>query len=408
MFYFLTLYCVVRAATDLRSVWWSIAGVTSCAVGMACKEVLATAPLIVLLYDRVFLSPSFAEIWRRRRGFYVGLASTWLFMAALMMSSRGRNGSAGFGLGMRSWDYAVTQFGFIIRYLRLSLWPDALVFDYGSEIAHAPSEIVPQAILVMLLLAATIAALRYWPQFGFLGAWFFLILAPSSSIVPLVTQTGAEHRMYLPLAAVVVLVVLLDHSLVELLARKAARTGSEPTFARGAAIAALGVVTIGLGCRTYARNYDYRSTLAIWEDTAQKWPTNVRAHDTVGREYSAAGKLPQAIKEFNTALELDPKSAPTYFNRGNTFALGGQYQLAIEDYSRLIAMQPENSEAYYQTGVAYGLLGRNDLALENFSRGAIAAGPFDRPIDVRKGASAPQKLPGSSARFYELDRTPPD
>src|SRR5579871_2042385 len=213
VFYFLTLYCVIRSAAAERPGLWQVGAILACAVGMACKEILATAPLIVLLYDRLFLTPSFAEIWRRRRGMYLGFVGAGLMMAALMVSSRGRNGSAGFGLGMRSWDYAVTQFGFIVRYLRLSFWPDPLVLDYGSELAHAPSEIIPYAIIVLLLLATTIVALCYWPRWGFLGAWFFLILAPSSSIVPLVTQTGAEHRMYLPLAAIVLLVVLGSHSL---------------------------------------------------------------------------------------------------------------------------------------------------------------------------------------------------
>ena len=64
-------------------------------------------------------------------------------------------------------------------------------------------EIVPCAVVVGLLGLATLVALWRWPKVGFLGAWFFAILAPTSSIIPVATQTIAEHRMYLPLAAVV-------------------------------------------------------------------------------------------------------------------------------------------------------------------------------------------------------------
>ena len=50
------------------------------------------------------------------------------------------------------------------------------------------------------------------PAIGFVGIWFFLILAPSSSVVPVVGQPMAEHRMYLPLAAVVTLsVMVIEH-----------------------------------------------------------------------------------------------------------------------------------------------------------------------------------------------------
>ena len=45
---------------------------------------MVSAPLIVLLYDRVFLASSFRELWQRRRGLYVGLAATWLILAALV------------------------------------------------------------------------------------------------------------------------------------------------------------------------------------------------------------------------------------------------------------------------------------------------------------------------------------
>jgi hypothetical protein len=41
------------------------------------------------------------------------------------------------------------------------------------------------------------------PSPRILGAWFFVILAPTSSVVPIVGSPMAEHRMYLPLAAVV-------------------------------------------------------------------------------------------------------------------------------------------------------------------------------------------------------------
>ena len=72
-------------------------------------------------------------------------------------------------------------------------------------------EIVPYFTVLALLGLATAVALWRWPKFGFLGACFFFILAPASSIVPVATQTAAEHRMYLPLAAVLILLVVGGH-----------------------------------------------------------------------------------------------------------------------------------------------------------------------------------------------------
>jgi hypothetical protein len=66
---------------------------------MASKEIMVSAPLIVLLYDRAFLSGSFGEAWRRRRGLYVALAGTWVLLGWLVVTANNRGGSAGLGTG---------------------------------------------------------------------------------------------------------------------------------------------------------------------------------------------------------------------------------------------------------------------------------------------------------------------
>ena len=60
---------------------WLAVSLAACLLGMGTKEVMATCPLLVLLYDRTFVAGSFAGAWRRRRGYYLGLAGTWLVLA---------------------------------------------------------------------------------------------------------------------------------------------------------------------------------------------------------------------------------------------------------------------------------------------------------------------------------------
>ena len=66
LFYLLTLYCFIRSVESPRPRVWCGLCLTACAVGMASKEVMASAPLLVMLYDRAFISGSFREAWRRR------------------------------------------------------------------------------------------------------------------------------------------------------------------------------------------------------------------------------------------------------------------------------------------------------------------------------------------------------
>ena len=373
LFYLLTFYCFVRGATSARGfdlahpalsmvegrgwVWYAAAAGDS-ALGMASKEIMISAPLVALLYDRLFISGSFKESLQRRWRWYLALAATWAILGLLVYLSLSRGGSAGFGLGMSVWEYSRTQFGCIIHYLRLVYWPSPLVLDYGARTVSSAADIVPYAIGVAVLLAATAAALALRPRWGFLGVWFFAILAPSSSIVPLVGQTEAEHRMYLPLAAVATLVVLAAYAAVERLGRR---------FAPAVAVA-LVVVAAALGWGTYQRNEVYQSDLAIWNDTVEKCPLNSRACNNCGVALKSKGQYDAAIKDYDKAIELDPNYAEAYNNRGNALNRKGQGDAAIKDYDKALSLKPDDVRAYNNRGNALNVKGRYEAAIKDFDK----------------------------------------
>ena len=153
--------------------------VLACLLGMASKEVMVSAPLMVLLYDRTFLAGSFREAWRRRYGLYLALAGTWLLLGWLVIC-----GGQPRQLG-RFWHRG-RQLGVPLH----AVWGDCslpeavrLAAPAGVRLRHGhlpiTLEIVPYAVVVGLLGLATLVALWRWPKVGFLGAWFFAILAPT-------------------------------------------------------------------------------------------------------------------------------------------------------------------------------------------------------------------------------------
>src|SRR5437016_11907184 len=85
LFLLLTLYCVIRGHDSPRRSWWYATAVICCALGMGSKEGMVIAPVIMLLYDRIFLADSLAEVWDRRSGLYAGLAATWLILILLVI-----------------------------------------------------------------------------------------------------------------------------------------------------------------------------------------------------------------------------------------------------------------------------------------------------------------------------------
>ena len=177
-----------------------------------------TAPILVLLYDRIYLAGSFRQLARQRWGLYAGLAATWGVLATSIQAALFTTETwAGFGLrGLSPWQYLRSQPGVLLHYLQLSFWPRSLCLDYCWPVASWPEAIGP-GLVVLLLLGLTLLALWRWPRLGFLGAWFFVILAPTSSILP-INDLAFEHRMYLSLAAVVLLAVLGLDALLDRLA----------------------------------------------------------------------------------------------------------------------------------------------------------------------------------------------
>jgi tetratricopeptide (TPR) repeat protein len=347
LFYLLTLYCVIRGVTEGGWLWLSV---LCCLFGMATKEVMVTAPVMVLLYDRTFVSGSFREAWRLRRRLYLGLAATWLLLGWLMVGTAGRGGTAGFGTAVPWWAYALTQFRAIAHYLRLSLWPHPLVADYGRMLGGSPPEVAFDMVIVGLLFAITLLGLWRRPQVGFIGAWFFLILAPSSSVVPVATEIIAEHRMYLPLAAVLAAAVLFLDALLT----------------RIPWLIVCGVAAAGLGFMTARRNEAYRSSLSLWADTVAKVPANAGAHNNFGNLLFEQGSVADAIVQYQEALRLVPEYADAHYNLGLALAKTGNLTEAIENYRDALRFRPDDGRFHNSYGLALLRLNRLGAAGQQF------------------------------------------
>jgi tetratricopeptide (TPR) repeat protein len=305
----------------------------------------------------------------------------------LGVSAGSRGGTAGLSLAkVRPWDYAVSQFGVILHYLRLSFWPSGLCLDYGWPVARRAGEILPGAAVTGLLFAATVWALASlrkagrdkqglvvlsgrsrWAAWGFLGGWFFVILAPTSSFMPL-ADLAFEHRMYLPLAAVTTGATIAAYLLAAGAIRRLGPARAGRRAAWGMAFVGAAASAAGLGWGTFLRNADYRTGLSIYEDAARKCPNNARAHSNLGYVLIDAGEIDRALAACSRAIELSPDFAEAYNNRGLAFAAKGQYDRAIADYNRVIELQPDHAEAHNNRGAAFAEMGRYDQAIADYTR----------------------------------------
>jgi len=426
LFYLLTLYCFIRGTEHCRSGFtpdssginpdlqsergarngsqlstlnsglWLSASLLACFLGATTKEIIVTAPVMVLLYDRTFVAGSFREAWRQRWRYYLGLAGTWLLLARLMTGLTQRG--VGFDHTVNWWNYALTSCRSVGLYLKLAIWPHPLVFDYGTNtivVQHA-AEIAPYALLLAGLLVGTAIALWRWPVVGFAGVWLFLILAPTSSVVPIALSPMAEHRMYLPLASVVALVVL---GLDRLMGRRS--------------LILFAAMAVGLGWLSVRRNEDYRSEVAMLSDTAAKCPDNERVRYNYGLALShIAGRERDAIAEYQAALRIDPDYIDAHNNLGNALSqIPGRLPDAMAEYQAALRINPDSAEAHNNLGNALSQIpGRLPDAMAEY-QAALRINPdyADAHYDLGKSLSQiPGRLPEAMAEYQATLRIDPD
>lgn len=346
-----------------RATGWLVLAVGACALGMATKEVMATVPLMVLFYDRTFVAASFADALRRRWAFYAALFGTWVLLGWLVLQGGGnRGGSVGFGAGIEPWAYWLTQFKAVATYLRLTFWPAPLVFEYGTFWVNGAGDIVIEALLVLGLLVVTIRGLWRRTALGFAGAWFFGILAPTS-LAPGTTQMIVEHRMYLPLAAVLAVAMVGVYRRVGERRRDAMCAGS-------AAVALLwGGMTIG-------RNADYRTDVALWSDTVAKRPANPLAHFMLAGALERAGEVPRALESYAEALRLKPDFSVGHENYGALLLKLGRRAEAITHFEEALRLQPAFPDAHMNLGNALVAEGRAGDAVRHLVEAVRLAPEF--------------------------------
>lgn len=293
---------------------------------------MAATPIVVVLYDRVFAFSTLREAMHARKYLYSGLAATWAGLGALIWLWP--RSTVGFAAGVDSWTYALNQAQLIPRYLHLALWPDALVLDYGLPKALALGDVTGSVLVVGALLGGTIVTLVRWPMIGFLPAAFFLTLAPSTSIIPIVSEVGAERRMYLPLAAVAVLLVLGGRYV---LAR--VRSFCQPNHRRMVTATALAMTVVWLALfavRTAHRNSRYADPVSLWRTSVERAPHG-RSRMSYATALVKAGQPDVALPELREAVRDYPDAR---YALGTELAVRGENAAAIPELERFIADAP--------------------------------------------------------------------
>jgi len=356
LFFLLAFWLSVTSEKLNRFRW--VVSLTVCFItilGIGTKEWVAVFPIVLLIWARNSGKKSSWSVFKDRPLLYSGLLLCWIPAGFLIFQNRLRGGSVGTGSDVSLIDNFYTQAWAFVHYLRLLVFPWGFIFDYGSTFLHHVEEVIPQIIIVVAGIWITIWG--YWRKnmVGFMGATFFLLLAPSSSLIPVLTQSIAEHRMYLPSVVVISIPFLLILRVYPSPLRKLSIWLSCGLF-----------FMFSLTALTWNRNLIYQQELMLWKQTSERCPQNARAHNNYGLALMRSGQLELAQSEFEKTIALRPEHAFAYRNLGDIAMIQKDYARAAKQYQTAIDIDPSFTDAKINLGECRIENGESDSAIRLF------------------------------------------
>jgi protein O-mannosyl-transferase len=397
-FYLATVYCSLRywaavSASGQRT--WLALATLACFLGVGCKEVMVTAPVAVLLFERTFVAGSFRETLRKSWRLYVGLFASWLWLL-LLNADWPRSGSAGFDLGVAPHIWWITQAKVLWIYLKLVVWPWPLLIHYQLPYLVTLSAAWMWILATALLVTATVVLLWRGYSAGFVATWFFLILSPTL-LVPIVTEIAAERRMYLPLATLLSLLIVGGYRLMQQALGGATDASSNSPAIRKRSLASVVGVSAILAlvwCLVDVhRLAAYHDAITLWKDIAATQPDDPVAYDNWGYALQELGRHKEAVDLFLRAMKLKPDDADAHDNLGVALVNVGRFSDAIQEHQKALEINPKFPNAHNNLGVALIQTGRPQEAIAHFQE-AVRLKP-----DYAEGYYNLARAQGSVGRF---------
>jgi tetratricopeptide (TPR) repeat protein len=262
------------------------------------------------------------------------------------------------------WIWMMSQWSAMLHYAHTFVWPAVLSVDHDFPYAMAFAE--PRAWGALVVIAAWVGAALYasrrFPHVAFATVWFFVTLAPESTIAPL-AEVINDHRPYI--ASSLGLSVLLAW----LLERASLYAGKRrfEAFTAAVLVLCLGAAVVGHG-----RTNDWATSDGLWDATVRSSPNNGRAWMNSGLGYFRKGNLKEARRRYERARQLLPAYPYLYMNLSLLEAAEGNRKGAVSNARQGVRLGPTLAPTHYHLG----------LALEGDGNTKEAAAAYRRALEV--------------------------
>ena len=375
-FSLIALICVVLALDRKRSITsrttLAILAVVALAFSLGSKAVgVATAGLAAALAFVSFLRQERETTRWEWCGFAAAIIAVGV--GALVLANRKGQGWQNAYGGV--WPYFLTQTRVVLRYLRLLAYPAGLSVD--PHVVRSTSLLEPAAAAALLtVLALVVAGILLAARRHLMGLailWYFVALAPSSSIIPR-KDLMLEYRAYLATVGYAGAAVVLLCALGAFLRKRA------KIRAPVGAISGILVVLLiaGLTAATLVRSRVFADEVALWGDAARKAPLKPRPNNNLATVLMEAGRVDEAIRQYKYVLRIEPRHYRAHYYLGLALAEKGLHEEAAEEYRVSLSLKPDNNVVKYSLALTLKERGRHADAIK-LLRDVVDADPSHRP-----------------------------
>lgn len=121
---------------------------------------------------------------------------------------------------------------------------------------------------------------------------------------------------------------------------------------------------------------EFRSAVAVKETFS--------AHNNLGNVLAAIGNIPAAMREYQRAMEINPKQAISAFSMGTAWVRTQQFDSAVVCFTRAKRINPYFAPAYLNGGLAFWFLGKYGEAEKELTRYLELERDQSKTVSVRQ------------------------